>query len=139
MPYINPMSYARAAHKPDMPGELNYAITMRIIALMEAMYPLAGSSFQEFGEEVWIVCQDYLDRMGLSYTNGNAVMGVLDCADREMYRRVDLANSNYWRLHGVTMQLQAVRRRVYDELLVPYEDQKIVDNGDVYPRHLTES
>lgn len=59
-------------------GELNYAIT-----------------------EIMI---DYLNRKGVSYTNMNEVVGVLECAKLELYRR----------------------------MTAPYEDQKIIENGDVY-------
>lgn len=59
-------------------GELNYAITELMI--------------------------DYLNRKGLSYTNMNEVIGVLECAKMELYRRA----------------------------AAPYEDQKIEENGDVY-------
>jgi len=62
----------------DKPGELNYAIT-----------------------EIMI---NYLNRKGVSYTNMNEVVGVLECAKLELYRR----------------------------MTVPYEDTKIEENGDVY-------
>ena len=62
----------------ETPGEMNYAITEMII--------------------------NYLDRKGTSYTNMNEVVGVLECAKLELYRR-----------------------KVSD-----YEDEKIEENGDVY-------
>jgi len=46
----------------------------------------------------------YIDNKGLSYTNINEVIGVLECAKLELYRRI----------------------------AVPYEDKKIAENGDVY-------
>ena len=46
----------------------------------------------------------YLRREGLCYSNINGLMGVLECAKNEFYRRV----------------------------AVPYEDKKIFENGDVY-------
>lgn len=60
------------------PGELNYVISM--------------------------MCDDYLRRCGESYTNLNEVIGVLECAKLEFYRRV----------------------------VSPYEDKKIQGNGDIY-------
>ncbi len=60
------------------PGELNYAIT--------------------------VLCNEYLKKKGISYTNMNEVIGVLDCAKLEFYRR----------------------------MTAPYEDKKIDENGDVY-------
>ncbi len=62
----------------NKPGELNYAIT-------EMM-------------------KNYLERKGVSYTNMNEVIGVLECAKMELYRR----------------------------MAAPYEDVKIKENGDVY-------
>ena len=60
-------------------GELNYVITTLLIG--------------------------YLHSKGLSYQNINEVVGVLECAKQELYRRV----------------------------VGKYEDQKIAQNGDVYP------
>lgn len=62
----------------DTAGELNYAITEMMI--------------------------NYLNRKGISYTNMNEVIGVLECAKLELYRR----------------------------MTAPYEDTKIEENGDVY-------
>lgn len=59
-------------------GELNYAIT--------------------------ILCLEYLSQGEISYTRLNEVMGALDCAKLELYRR----------------------------LVAPYEDLKMEENGDVY-------
>ncbi len=81
MPYVAPDARARldGGGDPDAPGELNYAIT-RIV-------------------------DDYLVRKGgLRYAHLNEVVGALECAKLELYRR----------------------------LAVPYEDAKIVENGDVY-------
>lgn len=48
---------------------------------------------------------NYLDYSGKSYRTINEVMGVLECVKQELYRR----------------------------MVGPYEDQKIAENGDVYP------
>jgi hypothetical protein len=50
----------------------------------------------------------YMKSQGLSYQAINDVLGALEGAKQEFYRRV----------------------------VVPYEDQKILDNGDVYPRKM---
>lgn len=60
------------------PGELNYVITKLI--------------------------DQYLKEEGLRYANINEVIGVLECAKLELYRRI----------------------------AGPYEDKKIISNGDVY-------
>jgi len=59
-------------------GELNYVLTSIIV--------------------------EYLEENGLSYATCNEIMGVLDCARQEFYRRV----------------------------VTPYEDKAIKRNGDVY-------
>lgn len=93
MPYINPQDRDKildtnlqagleciVMNHIDKPGELNYAITEMI--------------------------DYYLNQKGLSYTNANEVIGVLECAKMELYRRI----------------------------LSLYEDQKIRQNGDCYQR-----
>lgn len=66
------------ATKIDSAGDLNYAITKLIT--------------------------HYLDNFGHRYEHFNAVIGVLECAKLEVYRRV----------------------------VAPYEDEKKEENGDVY-------
>jgi len=64
---------------PETPGELNYLLTK--------------------------VIQEYIDEQGgVSYTIINEVVGVLECAKLELYRRV----------------------------AAPYEDERKEENGDVY-------
>ena len=55
------------------------------------------------------VCCKYLKQKGLNYENINAVVGALECAKLEAYRRV----------------------------AVGYENRKIDLNGDAYPVELT--
>ena len=79
MPYIKYDDRTRVElYGASSGGELNYLITQN--------------------------CLDYLDQTGLSYVNYNTVIGVLECAKLEMYRRA----------------------------VAPYEDKKIEENGDVY-------
>jgi len=73
-----PMSLTAHYDNPTKPGELNYII----------------SSF----------CDAYITNKGMSYTTTNEVIGVLECAKLELYRRV----------------------------LAPYEEQKCRENGEVY-------
>lgn len=63
---------------PTKPGELNYLVTKLV--------------------------DSFLVMSGVSYTSLNAVIGVLECAKLELYRRV----------------------------AAKYEDEKMSDNGDVY-------
>lgn len=84
MPYIKEADRIRieptaVGDTPATPGELNYIITA--------------------------YCSLYLRDKGLSYATVNEIVGVLECAKLELYRRV----------------------------AAPYEDKKIAENGDVYP------
>ena len=80
MPYISKQDRDRLALglAATKPGELNYLVTMEI--------------------------QKYLHTNGLSYTTINDIIGVLECAKMELYRRV----------------------------AVDYENEKMKLNGDVY-------
>ena len=81
MPYIDTTSRARidAGGSPETAGELNYAISR-------------------------LVDRYLIDSGGLRYTHINEVMGALECAKLELYRRV----------------------------AAPYEDLKRSEAGDVY-------
>lgn len=134
MPYIKPEDYVRAVEAPAVPGELNYAITMKIVARLRGVL-----TFQEFDRCLRNLTLSYLDRAGMSYTNGNAVMGVLDCAGRELMRRTSGACTPNYKivdLHKIVRQLRLERKWLYDNRLAPYEDVKIAENGDVFPEDL---
>lgn len=80
MPYIKSEDRTDPTRRqPETFGELNYAITM--------------------------LCHEYVKRVGASYTLLSGVVGVLECAKMELYRRV----------------------------IAPYEDEKIQENGDILP------
>jgi hypothetical protein len=64
----------------------------------------------ELNYAVTFVVNDYLARKKLDYAAINEAIGVLECAKLELYRRV----------------------------AVPYEDNKIRINGDVYSKDLTQ-
>lgn len=81
MPYITPerREAILAGAKPQDPGELNYAIT--------------------------VLVDNYLkDKGEIRYAHLNEVIGAIDCAKLELYRRI----------------------------AAPYEEKKIAENGDVY-------
>lgn len=69
---------------------------------------LAGAKPQDAGElnfAITVLVDNYLrDKGGIKYSHLNEVIGAMDCAKLELYRRV----------------------------AAPYEDQKIEENGDVY-------
>ena len=65
--------------------------------------PVAGSA-GDLNFQITRLINDYLKLNGLSYSNINECIGVLECSKLELYRRI----------------------------AAPYEDKKIVENGDVY-------
>lgn len=81
MPYINQArrDAILAGERPQNAGELNYSITVLVDEYLQA-------------------------QGGLRYAHLNEVVGAMECAKLELYRR----------------------------LAVPYEDQKIREAGDVY-------
>lgn len=82
MPYIQPSRRQGVTFNAQTPGELNYQITRLV--------------------------DNYIARNGLSYTTIDIVVGALECAKLEFYRRI----------------------------AAPYEDRKIAENGDVYECHV---
>jgi hypothetical protein len=81
MPYIGKDRRYEIMSEGDAPqdsGELNFVITM--------------------------MCLDYINHHGLSYSTLNDIHGVLSCLDKEFYRR----------------------------LTAQYEDKKIRENGDIF-------
>jgi hypothetical protein len=81
MPYIKPerREAILAGAKPLDAGELNFAITALVDSYLQ-------------------------DKGGIRYGHLNEVIGALDCAKLELYRRI----------------------------AAPYEDKKLAENGDVY-------
>jgi len=130
MPYIKSVDYGRATRTPITAGELNYAITLNII---DTLHPETGSiAYTEFYGRVTKLCDAYIVRRGLTYTIGNEVMGVLTCAGLEMIRRCGETGA-VWRLMDM---LAKISSHIYYDILAPYEDGKIKENGDVYPKAL---
>lgn len=79
MPYIKPADRSNVAIRgPLTAGELNYAITMLLT--------------------------QYLKRHGRSYATCNEIVGAIECAKTEFYRRI----------------------------IAPLEEIKILEHGDVY-------
>ncbi len=81
MPYIDRAARERleSGEPPVEPGELNYMISR-------------------------LVDQYLISKEGLSYSNVNEIVGVLECTKLELYRRI----------------------------AAPYEDKKRDESGDVY-------
>lgn len=127
MPYIKREDYARAARLPISAGELNYAITFKIIDHLET-----DSSLLDFYVQALKLCHSYINRRGENYTVMNEVIGVITCAALEMLRRCGDTPA----VGRTAETLADVANRIYAGTLAPYEDGKIHENGDVYPKEL---
>ena len=66
---------------------------------LDGFYPVGDLNYI-----ITTIIKKTLDRQGIRYQTLNAVVGALECAKLELYRR----------------------------LIAPYEDEKVKSNGDVY-------
>tara|TARA_R110000751_G_scaffold6560_2_gene27728 strand:+ start:3906 stop:4196 length:291 start_codon:yes stop_codon:yes gene_type:complete len=66
---------------------------------LDGFYPVGDLNYI-----ITTIIKKTLDRQGVRYQTANAVVGALECAKLELYRR----------------------------LIAPYEDEKVKSNGDVY-------
>ena len=129
MPYIKQDDYLRAADDPQTPGELNYNLTCLAIAVF-----LDRIDITEFDARVGQQVSEYLHREP-SYTLFNEVVGALVCCGQELLRR----------MRGTAREAAAQRCSItlanhvtmlYKNMIAPYEDIKIAENGDVFPEEL---
>lgn len=132
MPYIKQDDYARALETPSAPGELNFAITRKAI---EYLVNPEKSDVDFYGQALDL-CNGYIEREGLSYTTLNAVIGVLYCAGRELVRRMADNPEADELVQRAVKKLDSIADILYDGVLAPYEDEKIDENGDVYPEEI---
>lgn len=137
MPYIKPERREYLNREGSVPrdaGELNYMLTMRCL---EAFHE-GGIALAELPTNIQNDCVLYLDH-GIDhsprYEDFNAVMGALDCCKREFQRRRDgwlPAGGGLERRWAIDDAIESTARRLYREAVAPYEDAKIIQNGDVY-------
>lgn len=92
-------------------GELNYCITLRLI--------------ENDDEGVEKLMYEYWERGPKNYQTVNDIVGAYCCACLEYERRTGKVTSS------ATCDLLGW---FYDKIVAPYEDDKIKENGDVYPR-----
>lgn len=79
-------------------------IDSRLEPLLREFEHDKGISVGEVNYMITQIILAWADSQGISYATLNSVMGVLSCVAREFYRRV----------------------------VVPYEDKKCAENGDVF-------
>lgn len=133
MPYIKKSDRARAVDNPQKPGELNFAVTVRMLRVVDPKVEYGTFTFRE---EVRGLIAGYLKTRlpmpgMLNYDLINTIMGALSAAGFEFARRVPVQHPSRMDVLGL---LGEVTNEFYTTTAVPYETKKIADNGDVYPQ-----
>lgn len=117
MPYVKQEDRKYLVDDPSIaedPGPLNFCITTSIVN-------------HTFNEDQWFDrLKQYVYIKGKSYTVLNEIMGVLTCAWFELRRR----DYSLWIEYDY--RLKELAKRFYAEVIAPYENIKIKENGDVY-------
>lgn len=99
------------------PGEMNYRLTLVMLEELENVYAKATMLFSQ-----------WMARAGISYTTFNTIAGVVMLAQIEHSRRMG-PNKRLDALHEVSRAFGDFVKNIVN----PYEDRKIIENGDVYP------
>lgn len=125
MPYIKMIERHLLHGQPNLVntvGQLNYLVTLAALDFER------GKTDEEKSiRNIKAIIQDYVANAGpvINYQIVNDVVGALMCASLELGRRLgDVTASQF--LIGV------IGNDFYDEIAAPYEDGKIIENGDVY-------
>jgi alpha-glucuronidase len=133
MPYIIKASRERALNNPAMAGELNYAITMRLIEAYSRMgHPTALNKMKAELRE--LVMNYWINANSQNYQAINDILGALAGALMEF--RVRTGRQSFGP-HAIARQMIAraispVVDEFYLTIAVPYERAKCEENGDVY-------
>lgn len=134
MPYLTQEDKNRLAEpgaKPEKSGELNYLLTLEYIDAYER------KSMSGIESRLWNIVWDFLSTKELRYDVINTVIGAIDCSLLEFFFRVcptvaedDEEGKEF--IYGMDERITEWKVTVYDKVAVPYEKQKIKENGDVY-------
>lgn len=109
-------------HKPQTPGELNYLVT-------NAM--LTSVSEKELKDNMNGLIMLYQAGNPKNYQTFNDIFGAFVMAQIEYERRTGVELD--W---SVRMVMNGALLHLYDDVIGPYEDRKIEENGDVYPENI---
>lgn len=130
MPYIDKVlrEDLKNGCSANTPGELNYLITLEIIALYKfyVEYSKTLSILQISSYNIERLCYDYVEHNGLKYQTINDVIGVLNCAVEEFKERSGGGSLL------IESKIDGIIRSFYRKIARPYEDKKCQENGDVY-------
>lgn len=107
-------------------GELNYLITMEIIELYDKLQTADYVvDVKPFKEKVRKLCDEYIENHHLKYETGNQVGGALSFALFEFKNRT----GGHPVIERALIDLEAT---FYQDVMIPYELKKRLENGDVY-------
>jgi hypothetical protein len=121
MPYITQdrrEALMTGAGNANTPGELNFCFTVFMIEAHKR------NTYAGVGEALDKITRRYIADKGLTYSNINDVIGAFAGAAME-YKRRDP------RAHFPPLFLEAAMHGFYAEYAAPYEDVKIIANGDL--------
>lgn len=118
MPYITQEARQEMVSRPpETVGELTYWLYKRCLKAGEILL---------FSKQCHDICVHYLRSEDESFSRHAEVLGALTAASLELSRQhPELAEER--------QVLEAVTRIYYPKFVVPYEDRKIEENGDVEP------
>lgn len=125
MPYIKVADRRKVDVYPNSvstPGELNYLLTK--VILKKDFFDMDELQFKLRKH-----CCEYYTNKKNYYQTYNDIIGALNCCSLEFSRRF---YDDYGRERKTVLSaLRIVASNFYIEFAVPYEDKKIVENGDV--------
>lgn len=123
MPYISQKAKRELAtiRRPKGAGELNYTLTL---LLLDSPHPTI------FRLKIDQIISEYIRENGLKYQSFNDLAGAFMLSGGEFYRRTGT-------LPEAMSEIMAdCLWGFYKDVVGPYEDNKIKENGDLYPPHL---
>lgn len=124
MPYIPSADRLALATKKKgllVSGEINYLLTRVYIDLTD-------ENLEDSSKQVRRILYDYCQNIGFRYQTANDLLGALTASFLEFARRT----SDALKVDRVRELVSTETVIFYKEIVGPYEDSKIIDNGDVY-------
>lgn len=110
-------------------GELNYEITKHILGIRSMLVDgiiTPDEAAENLRQDILIAAKVYLGSRELRYQAINDAVGAATCAALEFARRTEEISD--WIMHGIGDGIADI----YDSIAAPYEDGKIIENGDVF-------
>jgi hypothetical protein len=122
VPYLTPERKAEidSGFRPTTKGDLTYLITRALLGDPEEA---------TLEEALQAAVERYFERRQVDFGLLFDIMGGLDCAGREYRRRRPALSADDVKMLS---ELEWFATDFYDNVIAPYEDTKIEQNGDVY-------